>query len=178
MITKKEDLYFTHVKNEPELRDAFIAKCKEFGIGVLCFDNHESYLEVYSNGYGEFEICGTDDLEPQSKELTLSDLKPRTKTEFVKCEYNHAWEAVKAFEEGEKFYTKRSHKDFVLIEDLIRLFDGLHRKVETEIDERQEFIDAVIGGKGSDGYWFNGVFVSSDVVGVIYDSGKFKLVEK
>ena len=31
-------------------------------------------------------------------------LKP-TKIEYVKCEFNHAWEAVKAFEESETFYT-------------------------------------------------------------------------
>ncbi len=92
--------------------------------------------------------------------------KPRTKAEFVKCEFNHAWEAVKTFEDGEELYTKRSHKDFVLIDnapDVLRFLYDLHRKVETEIDERQEFIDEC----QKYGSWE-----------AMHDSGKFKLVEK
>lgn len=72
-IKQASDLHFTYVRNTPELRDAFINKCKEFGIGVFGLGG-ENYLEVYSDGYDEFEICGTDDLEPQSKKLTMSDL--------------------------------------------------------------------------------------------------------
>ncbi|AUR99229.1 hypothetical protein NVP1263B_69 [Vibrio phage 1.263.B._10N.286.51.B1] len=72
-IKQASDLHFTYVRNTPELRDAFIAKCNEFGIGVFGLGG-ENYLEVYSDGYDEFEICGTDDLEPQSKKLTMSDL--------------------------------------------------------------------------------------------------------
>ncbi|CAM0014826.1 hypothetical protein VPHK373_0086 [Vibrio phage K373] len=92
--------------------------------------------------------------------------KPRTNTEFVKVEFEHAWEAVKEFEDGEKLYTKRSHKDFVLIDnapDVLRFLYNLHRKVETEIDERQEFIDEC----QKYGSWE-----------AMYDSGKFKLVDK
>ncbi|CAM0015044.1 hypothetical protein VPHK375_0089 [Vibrio phage K375] len=105
--------------------------------------------------------------------------KPRTKTEFVKCEFNHAWEAVKAFEDGEELYTKRSHKDFVLIDnapDVLRFLYDLHRKVEIEIDERQEFID------------FTSKYIKNlnpetlksfeYIARAMYDSGKFKLVEK
>lgn len=73
IIKKASDLHFTYVRNTPELRDAFIAKCNEFGIGVFGLGG-ENYLEVYSDGYDEFEICGTDSLESQSKELTMSDL--------------------------------------------------------------------------------------------------------
>ena len=72
-IKQASDLHFTYVRNTPELREAFVAKCSEFGIGVFGFGG-ENYLEVYSDGYDEFEICGADDLEPQSKKLTMSDL--------------------------------------------------------------------------------------------------------
>lgn len=72
-IKKASDLHFKYVKNTTELRGAFITKCKEFGIGVFGFGG-ETYLEVYSDGYDEFEISGTDSLEPQSKELTMADL--------------------------------------------------------------------------------------------------------
>ena len=103
----------------------------------------------------------------------LNDKKPRTKTEFVKCEFNHAWEAVKAFEDGEELYTKRSHKDFVLIDnapDVLRFLYDLHRKVEVEIDERQEFIEAakeITDGSKAAEY----------SLGAMFDSGRFKLVE-
>ncbi|AUR98287.1 hypothetical protein NVP1248O_73 [Vibrio phage 1.248.O._10N.261.54.F1] len=73
IIKQASDLHFTYVRNTPELREAFINKCKEFGIRIFGFGG-ENYLEVYSDGYDEFEICGTDDLEPQSKKLTMSDL--------------------------------------------------------------------------------------------------------
>lgn len=73
IIKQASDLHFTYVKNTPELREVFINKCDELGIGV-CGIGSEKYLEVYSNGCDEFEICGTDDLEAQSKELTMSDL--------------------------------------------------------------------------------------------------------
>ena len=73
IIKQASDLHFTYVKNTPELREAFIAKCNEFGIRGFGFGG-ENYLEVYSDGYDEFEICGTDDLEPKSKKLTMADL--------------------------------------------------------------------------------------------------------
>ncbi|AUS01564.1 hypothetical protein NVP1286O_73 [Vibrio phage 1.286.O._10N.286.55.C4] len=73
IIKQASDLHFTYVRNTPELREAFINKCKEFGIRIFGFGG-ENYLEVYSDGYDEFEICGTDDVEPQSKKLTMSDL--------------------------------------------------------------------------------------------------------
>ncbi|CAH9016999.1 putative coil containing protein [Vibrio phage 217E38-1] len=102
--------------------------------------------------------------------------KPRTKTEFVKCEFEHAWEAVKAFEDGEELYTKRSHKDFVLIDnapDVLRFLYGLYSKVETEIDERQEFIDTACAINEKAHGERRQYLVES-----MYDSGKFKLVEK
>lgn len=113
--------------------------------------------------------------------------KPRTKTEFVKvgCEWN-AWEYIKAFSDlpdSEQWFIKVSDDQYAPIHDwfnvaeTIRKHNLIYRKVETEIDERQEFIDAVVGGKGIDGCWLNGVFVPSDVVGVIFDSGKVELVE-
>lgn len=101
--------------------------------------------------------------------------KPRTKAEFVKCEFECAWHAIKALEDGEELYTKRSHEDFVIINnapDVLRFLYDLHRKVETEIDERQEFIDV----------YMNLASVSKplsidDWAGLIFDSGKFKLVD-
>ena len=49
----------------------------------------------------------------------------------------------------------------------------IYRKVETEIDERQEFIEAACEKSGLSKH-----SVEAQVFGMIYDSGKFKLVEK
>ncbi|CAH9014051.1 putative coil containing protein [Vibrio phage 455E52-1] len=187
MITKKEDLINTYIENDlGELRKAYIDKAIE--LGYMHQGNRERGLDWYDLPYIAINDSWDDTYVGQasdakkgiafseSKLLTLSDLKPRTKTEFVKCEFDHAWEAVKAFEDGEDLYTKRSHKDFVLIDnapDVLRFLYDLHRKVEIEIDEKQEFIDAArevtsatINSKAAMSF------------GMLYDSGKFKLVEK
>lgn len=104
--------------------------------------------------------------------------KPRTKTEFVKVESDLAWELVKDFEEGVEFYTcsKGLHTS-KNIGNLLSVWCGgdLHRKVEIEIDERQEFIDTAVELLNQNSHdqeanhykeWF----------GAMFDSGKFKLV--
>ncbi|CAM0015468.1 hypothetical protein VPHK367G1_0086 [Vibrio phage K367 g1] len=181
MITKKEDLYGTHVLiSDLDAAKLYVELIKKFGIANLgtTEGRKESAIEVHSADWNEsgidasFTNATESGLDAGSKRLTLSDLKPRTKTEFVKCVFNHAWEAVKAFEDGEELYTKRSHKDFVLIDnapDVLRFLYDLHRKVETEIDERQEFIDAACEVVN---------WSIPKAMGALYDSGKFKLVEK
>ena len=102
--------------------------------------------------------------------------KPRTETEFVKIEYNHAWEIIKLYEGGEELF--KTDSDELQIERInsiaLRAQAGypFYRKVETEIDERQEFIEAVSEilpeyDKRTMPLW----------IGKLYDSGKFKLVE-
>ena len=184
MITKKEDLINTYVKTDcEELVHLYLKRCKEFGFtwfsgkdinsskanGSAVGLNEDVKLSVTNGSLDYFN-------DRNCRELSLSDLKPRTKTEFVKCEFNHAWEAVKAFEDGEELYTKRSHKDFVLIDnapDVLRFLYDLHRKVEAEIDERQEFIDTYASLR----HEFHGQRTYDDFSGFMYDSGKFKLVD-
>lgn len=78
IIKQASDLHFTYVRNTPELREAFIAKCNEFGI--LMWGNDDkigSYLEVFAYEFDcndKFEIVFTDTLEFQSKELFIGDL--------------------------------------------------------------------------------------------------------
>ncbi len=134
------------------------------------------------NEYYDFEF--TNEENPFGAKFVISERawmikKPRTNTEFVKCVFDSAWHAIKAFEDGDELYTKRSHKDFVLIDnapDVLRFLYDLHRKVETEIDERQEFIDAAVELLNQNSHdheanhykeWF----------GAMFDSGKFKLVD-
>ncbi|WWO62278.1 hypothetical protein [Vibrio phage vB_VcM_SY] len=77
-IKQASDLHFTYVRNTPELREAFINKCKEFGILVWGDDDKiGSYLEVFACEFDDddkFEIVFTDNLEFQSKELFIGDL--------------------------------------------------------------------------------------------------------
>ncbi|WWO62282.1 coil containing protein [Vibrio phage vB_VcM_SY] len=109
--------------------------------------------------------------------------KPRTKTEFVKvgCEWA-VWEYLKAFSElsdDVQWLIKVSDDQYTPIHDWFNIAETLrkhnliYRKVETEIDERQEFIDAY----RSEARKLPFVSVE-EFAGSIYDSGKFKLVEK
>ncbi|QZI90984.1 hypothetical protein MYOV024v1_p0059 [Vibrio phage PS34B.2] len=156
MITKKEDLINTYIENDSgELRDLYTKKAIDLGLSInvasIVTSSRFIFTKMNPEKYGNVDHASRLDYLVSTygpmREVTLSDLKPRTKTEFVKCEFEHAWEAVKAFGEGEKLYTKRSHKDFVLIDnapDVLRFLYDLHRKVETEIDEQQEFVDRML----------------------------------
>ncbi|CAM0052960.1 hypothetical protein VPHF89G1_0018 [Vibrio phage F89 g1] len=113
--------------------------------------------------------------------------KPRTKTEFVKCEFKHAWEALKAFEDGEELFRDKNQTlntdtvEFVKAANVggigyILTFykaDNLYRKVETEIDERQEFCAAYHKLREE----FNSQHEVDSFYNFLFDSGKFKLVE-
>lgn len=110
----------------------------------------------------------------------LSQQKPRTKTEFVKCEFDSDIEMAKAFIGEELFYythgkVKQKFEDNLIkvnsIADLVS-GSGIYRKAETEIDERQEFIDVIEEHCHENGFGVNRMFLGS-----LYDSGKFKLVE-
>jgi hypothetical protein len=98
--------------------------------------------------------------------------KPRTKVEYVKCEFDSAWEAVKDFEGGKKLYTKRSHKDYILIDnapDVLRFLYDLHERHETPMTEREAFVEAAI-------HELKSGMSDIDYAKALFDSGKFKLV--
>ncbi|AUS00814.1 hypothetical protein NVP1278O_79 [Vibrio phage 1.278.O._10N.286.54.E8] len=107
--------------------------------------------------------------------------KPRTKIEFVKCEFLREWEAVRYYnEDGELFvvdcngnYTNVNDISGAWYEVVCKNYHNIYRQVETEIDERQEFIDVIEEHCHENGFGVNRMFLGS-----LYDSGKFKLVEK
>jgi hypothetical protein len=79
----------------------------------------------------------------------FSGNKPRTKVEYEKWNFECAWHAIKAFEDGEKLYTKRSHKDFILIDnaqDVIRFLYSIYERIEydetTQQREERERLEA------------------------------------
>ena len=101
-------------------------------------------------------------------------LKPkRGKVEYVKVE-DSIFDLQHDLVDGKLFYLDVDDNHYPINNEsqLVYRFDldGVYRKVETEIDERQEFIDAAIelidASKKTDG-----------LLGAMFDSGKFKLVE-
>ncbi|AUR95779.1 coil containing protein [Vibrio phage 1.213.O._10N.222.54.F10] len=81
-----------------------------------------------------------------SNEEPKQEKPKRVKVEYVKCEFKFAWEAVKAFEDGEEFHTHFISDGWVAVEHVQQVIpnlqvEKLYRRTETEIDERQEFIE-------------------------------------
>ncbi|CAL9956695.1 hypothetical protein VPHK71_0022 [Vibrio phage K71] len=116
-------------------------------------------------------------------DISFEQPKPSTKTEFVKvgCEWN-AWEYLKAFSElpdDVQWFVKVSDEQYAPIHDwfnvaeTIRKHNLIYRKVETEIDERQEFIDAVCAINEKAHGERRQYLVES-----MYDSGMVKLSEQ
>ncbi|AUR98912.1 hypothetical protein NVP1256O_73 [Vibrio phage 1.256.O._10N.286.45.F8] len=192
MITKKEDLMNTYIENDfGELRKAYIDKAIELGYNHQ--GNRKRGLDWYdlpyisiNDSWDDAYVGQTADVTigirfSESKILTISDLKPRTKTEFVKCEFSREWEAVRYYnEDGELFvvdcngnYTNVNDISGAWYEVVCKNYHNIYRKVETEIDERQEFIDAYMNKAKS-----VPACSDADFAGILYDSGKFKLVEK
>ena len=187
MITKKEDLINTYIENDfGELRQAYIDKAIELGYNHQ--GNRERGIDWYDLPYiaindrwDDSYVGQTADITrgirfSKSKLLTLSDLKPRTKTEFVKV--TGSIFDLKDLLENEELYfsTDTDEYDYCNNErDLCAaVYNGnIYRKVETEIDERQEFIDAYASLR----HEFHGQRTYDDFSGFMYDSGKFKLVE-
>ncbi|CAH9016450.1 putative coil containing protein [Vibrio phage 511E55-1] len=180
MITKKEDLINTYIENDlGELRKAYIDKAIELGYMhqwdiVRNYDWYNlPYIGIKRNWSLEF-IGQTSDAtrgirDTKSKLLTLSDLKPRIKTEFVKVNYGmEHFAAGSDLFSGRDLHVLSRDGNYYKIKSQDKAVkasqDGrIYEKVETEIDERQEFIDEC----QKHGSWE-----------AMYESGKFKLVEK
>lgn len=149
VIKCKEDLINTYIENDHgELRDLYLAKCKEFGI---CADD----IDKNSGTIGVLDRCDIsmwhnlmERTIEKCKKLTLSDLKPRTRTEYEKVSYDSAWKAAKDHEERKLELWRKSDLSEVIkgnnwkaiqspSEAALYHFD-LYLKVEKEIDWRDE----------------------------------------
>ena len=186
MITKKEDLINTYIKNDSgELRDLYNKKAVDLGLSInaACIVTSSRFIFTKMNHgrYGNVDHASSLDYLVSRygpmRELTLSDLKPRTKTEFVEC--GNLQSALDEFESmsGFEFYPDdKGCGDRINSVRYLALAYGnnsLYRKVETEIDERQEFIN--VAREVTSATPNSKAAVS---FGMLYDSGKFKLVEK
>lgn len=134
------------------------------------------YIEVKGDSITIDGSLNVDDLRIIVSELDKQ--KSRTKAEFVRCEYSREWKAVRHYNEvGELFvvdwngnYTNVNDISGAWYEVVCKNYKELYIKVETEIDECQEFIEVakeLIDGSKTAEY----------SLGAMFDSGKFKLVE-
>ena len=82
--------------------------------------------------------CPNDDGRFILRAAALEAKEPkRTKEGYEKLNFECAWHAIKAFEDGEKLYTKLSSKGFILIDnapDVLRWLYDLHERIETPIE--------------------------------------------
>ena len=190
MKITKEHLHCIYADNNKSNRDKLSTLCDNFGVKSIN-DEGFKFIEIYSCDGGfsdDFELLDTDNPESTSRFVSSDDIdemlraaaleekKPRTKVEYVKWNFECAWHAIKAFEDGEKLYTKRSHKDFILIDsaqDVLRFLYDLHERIETPITEREAFVDSV--SELCDEMDINMGKIDW-IAKTLFDSGKFKLV--
>ena len=188
----KEHLYYIYAENNQHNRDRLSKLCNQFGINCLSNEGFK-FLEVYScdNGVSDdFELLDTDTQDLTSRFLSSDDIdemlhaaaleekKPRTKVEYVKCNFSREWEAVKYYnEEGELFvidfngnYSNVNDISGAWYEVVCRNYHCIYRRIETPITEREAFIEAL------QGIWFVDGFDSAKQFDEIVDSGLFKLV--
>lgn len=140
------------------------------------------YIEWFSGskseGWSLISSSHHDIRSVDTSKPVIEKQKPRTNTGFVKCEFEKLSDLVLAFESGDELYYEENTTGYKYELDMYGAIsmhkhsEKLYRKVETEIDERQEFIDA----------YKNLASVSmplsiDDWAGLMYDSGKFKLVD-
>ncbi|CAM0051559.1 hypothetical protein VPHF89G1_0002 [Vibrio phage F89 g1] len=147
MITCKEDLIDTYVKNTPELRREFLSFAVKFGLidskSKIGESSEDAVVAYWSDATGEGPGVGcwfayADQIKEECRELTLSDLKP-TPTKFVKVEES-IFDLKGEFERGELYssnceghYTQLKYKKSLY---LAAHQDLVYRKVE--IDWRDE----------------------------------------
>lgn len=186
MITCKEDLLKTYVVNDGEIRSLYVGLCNKFGIECESNSNASGAVDVTNADYIEVYagICfytNTPSKE-SSRELTIDDLKEKTKpTKFVKVE-GSIFDLKEEFEKGELYRVYAHHGDnpmhgaidseFSLIQAADR--SNIYRKVE--ITERDLFIDMIEQAGAellSDGEWSFACLAAS-----VFDSGHIKLTDK
>ncbi len=147
MITCKEDLIDTYVKNTPELRREFISFAVKFGLidskSKIGESREDAVVACWSDATGGNPTVGcwfafADQIKEECRELTLSDLKPKP-TKFVKVEES-IFDLKSEFERGELYVsTCEGHYTQLKCENKLYLAahkDSIYRKVD--IDWRDE----------------------------------------
>ena len=170
MITCKEDFYKYYVEvNDREVFNKYCELAEQFGITFYngntaksSADSGYSYISSHiSNQPHNLFWCDKARLEGiyGKVKLTMTDLKPRTKVVYEQVEFNYAWELVKQFElHNDIFYKSSSTPTYerMSIENIQNMLRNeypvsLYRKVEKEIDWREEVSDYFVEYEIADG---------------------------
>lgn len=156
--------------------EEFLKARYEFKVGDLYLTSDGRVEDVHNDEFAEVMNAEcTDGLDKNRYILRAAALeKPkRTKAEYVKVT-DSIFDLKSEFEDG--WLSSKAGGHYVNIDNLDSLLlayrnDNVYRKVETEIDERQEFIDELSKIQKEIGDCQLGEFYEA-----IFDSGKFKLV--
>lgn len=107
----------------------------------------------------------------------MQEKPKRTKVEWEKVEFEKVSDVALACESGEGFYCENSNGEKSLLGmygaiSMHRHSDSLYRRIETEITERDEFIEAACSAVVCTPESMMG-----ELIGDLYDSGRIKLVD-
>ncbi|AUR87532.1 hypothetical protein NVP1101O_121 [Vibrio phage 1.101.O._10N.261.45.C6] len=110
-------------------------------------------------------------------------IKPkRTNVEYVKVEFEFAWQAVKAFEDGEEFYTHFQSSGYVLVDKASGVIPHmeagkLYSRIETEISARDLIENEIktLGDKYKEENGYSDEEVDEKFYTFLANSGRFKL---
>lgn len=170
MITCKEDLFDTYIKNDfGKLRDLYVSACNEFGIEKFIDCKLDlDVIAVFSCNSGisdpwELIDINSNDEEDEISgmtELTLKDLAKPNPTKFVKVEES-IFDLKSEFERGE-LYSSDCEGHYTQLKCEKKLYlaahqDSVYRQVEIDWrDEVKEVYDAVELPSGEQGSLYMG----------------------
>lgn len=196
---------YAFVKNcykSPRIKDGYWKLCspadycmtvEKFLVDECKFNGGDSYLDwkgrvrvIGSTGFtkdacNDIRNIANADQAFILRAAALEEKKPRTKVEYVKCEFVTKWEHVKLMEDTGESLFFLPNDEFIEVmtpESAIKkLRKGheLYRRIETEITERDEFIEFVeskCSELNVDGEWS-----FSCIAAELFDSGRVKLLE-
>ncbi|WWO62300.1 hypothetical protein [Vibrio phage vB_VcM_SY] len=160
MITRKEDLHNTWIKNDRgELRDLYISVAKSFGINDETCTGGLEFIGIFSEWGGCGFVGNSSKLlldQESRKQLTIQDLKKEkpTPTKFVKVEES-IFDLKAEFERGELYQKPEFARDYSAVSNAQALAGALNGGFcyrQVEIDWRDEVVkflnDDNIGDSG------------------------------
>lgn len=166
--------------------EKFLADGYKFVGGDVLLTSDKSSVKVVGRNYDGDDMSVATCNTPMSdidcdvlilRAAALEEKKPRTKVEYVRCEYgDKVSNIVMDFENDAPLY-KMVNDEYWAIDELDDLFsiilDGgehIYRRTETPMTEREAFVEAL------NDLFHSHTMSTSDLFNAIVDSGKFKLV--
>lgn len=161
MITCRDDLIGTYIKNDQgELRDLYLSEITKHGVKICSGHDFKKLVKkkfIGVHNYGLWIQCDWSN-KPfiGAKEITMEDLKPRTKIDFVKVAGME--QKIELLMLGEKLYINRSEDSWMDWErakmwhlgDIERF--TLYRKVERQVDNFDDAVALLNQTKGFDAF--------------------------